>query len=258
MASQPKVYLVIYSLYKHVYKLAEAIKEGLEENGCEAKIFQVKETLPDEVLEKMHVTERLDVPVITADELVEADGILFGIPTRFGIFPAQMKSLLDATGQLWAKGSLGQKFAGTFFSTASSHGGRQTTAWNAITYFSHHGMMYVPFGFANQHMFNNNIVIGGSAYGSGTLASGDGSREPIPEELEIAKQQGQTFAKICVTYVKGKAIVSTQNVKSEAAEPPASPNEQEDTPAAAAEAEQPAKKKGKGFWCCCGNANDLD
>ncbi|ORX46116.1 flavo protein WrbA [Hesseltinella vesiculosa] len=209
MSTKPKVYIIIYSLYKHVYQLAENIAQGVNANGCEATVFQCEETLPDSVLEKMHVSERLDLPTITAEELANADGILFGMPTRFGLFPSQMKALLDATGKLWAQGSLGQKFVGTFFCSASQHGGQETTAWNAITYFSHHGMLYVPFGFASKHMNNSTKVIGGSAYGAGTIANGDGSRQPIPEELEIAQQQGQTFAKICLTYHRGKMAIAS-------------------------------------------------
>lgn len=104
----------------------------------------------------MHAPPKPDVPVITVDDLKEADGFLFGIPTRFGIMPAQMKAFLDATGGLWASGGLAGKFAGTFFSTASQHGGQETTAFTAVTYFAHHGMIYVPLGFANPVSFKTN------------------------------------------------------------------------------------------------------
>lgn len=102
--------------------------------------------------------------------LLEADGYLFGFGTRFGTMPAQMKAFLDATGQHWAKGALAGKFAGTFFSTASQHGGQETTALITVTYFAHHGIIYVPFGFAHPHLFDNSEVVGGSAYGAGTVA----------------------------------------------------------------------------------------
>lgn len=103
----------------------------------------------------MHAPAKPDVPVITVDDLKEADGFLFGIPTRFGTMPAQIKSFLDATGGLWANGTLAGKFAGTFFSTASQHGGQETTAFTTVTYFAHHGMIYVPLGFANVSFFRN-------------------------------------------------------------------------------------------------------
>lgn len=129
-------------------------------------------------------------------------------------FPFYPSSLLDSTGQLWAKGSLAGKFVATFFSTASQHGGQETTALNAVTYFAHHGLMYVPFGFANASMFSNDEVIGGSAYGAGTITNGDGSREPSATELAIAKNQAENFAAILKTYCKGR--------QSNAADPDAS------------------------------------
>ncbi|KAI8068691.1 NAD(P)H:quinone oxidoreductase, type IV [Gongronella butleri] len=199
------VYIVIYSLYHHVYKLAVEVQKGLEESGVNVKLFQVQETLSDEILTKMHAPAKPDIPIITAEQLAEPDGIIFGIPTRFGTAPAQIKALLDATGKLWAEGTLSGKFAGTFFSTASQHGGQETTALTTVTYFAHHGMIYVPFGFANSHLFDIDEVVGGSAYGAGTIANGDGSRDVSDREKEIAKQQGKTFGQIVKTYVAGKS-----------------------------------------------------
>ncbi|KAI8147424.1 flavoprotein-like protein [Fennellomyces sp. T-0311] len=204
MAENPKVYIIIYSLYHHIYKLSLAIKEGLDANGIDAQIFQVQETLSEQVLEKMHAPAKPDLPVIEVSQLADADGLIFGIPTRFGIFPAQMKALLDASGQLWAKGSLAGKFVATFFSTASQHGGQETTALNAVTYFAHHGLIYVPFGFANSSMFSNDEVIGGSPYGAGTITNGDGSRQPSETEIAIAKNQAENYAGILNTYHKGR------------------------------------------------------
>ncbi|KAL1935606.1 hypothetical protein VTP01DRAFT_4746 [Rhizomucor pusillus] len=206
MAPAPKVYIVIYTLYHHIYKLALEAQKGLEAAGVEAKIFQVPETLPAEVLEKMHAPPKPDVPIITVDQLKEADGFMFGFGTRFGTMPAQFKAFLDATGQLWASGALAGKFAATFFSTASQHGGQETTALTTVTYFAHHGMIYVPFGFANSHLFDNSEVVGGSAYGAGTVTNGDGSRQPSEKELDIAKTQGQNFGNVVATYVKGASI----------------------------------------------------
>ncbi|KAG0168821.1 hypothetical protein DFQ28_000369 [Apophysomyces sp. BC1034] len=198
------VYIVIYTLYHHIYKLALEVQKGLESSGVKTKIFQVEETLSDDILQKMHAPAKPDLPVITVDQLTEADGLMFGIPTRFGTMPAQMKALLDATGKLWATGALSGKFAGTFFCTASQHGGQETTALTTVTYFAHHGMIYVPFGFANAHLFDVNEVVGGSAYGAGTIANGDGSRQPTEKELEIAVNQGENFGAIVNTYVQGK------------------------------------------------------
>ncbi|KAI9262239.1 NAD(P)H:quinone oxidoreductase, type IV [Phascolomyces articulosus] len=198
------VYIVIYTLYHHIYKLALEVQKGLESSGVNAKIFQVPETLTDEILVKMHAPAKPDLPTITVEELTEPDGIIFGIPTRFGTMPAQIKALLDATGKLWATGALSGKFAGTFFCTASQHGGQETTALTTVTYFAHHGMIYIPFGFAHTNLFDNSEVIGGSAYGCGTVANGDGSREPTEKELEIAVTQGQNFGKVVSTYKAGQ------------------------------------------------------
>jgi NAD(P)H dehydrogenase (quinone) len=168
------------------------------------------ETLSDEVLTKMHAPPKQDVPIITVDELKEADAILWGIPTRFGTMPAQIKSFLDATGQLWQSGALAGKFTGTFFSTASQHGGQETTAFTTLTYFAHHGMLYVPLGFSNANMFDNSEVIGSSAYGAGTVSNGDGSRMPTEKELSIARTQGENFAKAVKIFKQGAANLAKQ------------------------------------------------
>jgi NAD(P)H dehydrogenase (quinone) len=202
-----KVYIVIYSLYHHIYTLAQEVEKGLEASGVEAKIFQVPETLSEEILTKMHAPAKPDVPVITAEQLAEADGFLFGIPTRFGTMPSQMKAFLDSTGGLWASGALAGKFAGTFFSTGSQHAGQETTAFTTITYFAHHGMLYVPLGFANTHLFDNSEVVGGSPYGAGTVTNSDGTRPISKKELEIAHTQGENFGKTISTYIKGKNAV---------------------------------------------------
>ncbi|ORY93870.1 NAD(P)H:quinone oxidoreductase, type IV [Syncephalastrum racemosum] len=199
------VYIVIYTLYHHIYKLALEVQKGLESSGVKTKIFQVQETLSDDILQKMHAPAKPNLPIISVEQLTEPDGLIFGIPTRFGTMPAQMKALLDATGKLWATGALAGKFAGTFFCTASQHGGQETTALTTVTYFAHHGMIYVPFGFAHTSMFDNSEVIGGSAYGAGTVANGDGSRQPTEKELVIAKTQGENFGHVIATYTSGKS-----------------------------------------------------
>ncbi|KAI8641219.1 flavoprotein-like protein [Parasitella parasitica] len=199
----PTVYIIIYSLYHHIYKVAKDVQKGLESQGVTVELFQVPETLSDEILEKLHAPPKPDIPIITVDALTKADAFLFGVPTRFGTLPAQMKSFLDATGALWATGALSGKFVGTFFSTASQHGGQETTAYTLLTYFAHHGLNYVPLGFANSNLFDNTEVIGGSPYGAGTIANGDGSREPTTKELEIASTQGENFAKLLNIFHRG-------------------------------------------------------
>ncbi|KAI8883809.1 benzoquinone reductase [Backusella circina FSU 941] len=203
-AAPAKVYVVIYSVYHHVHKLAVEVQKGLDSTGVSTKMFQVQETLPESVLQKIHAAPKLDLPIIKPEQLADADGILFGFPTRFGMMPSQVKGLLDGTGALWAKGSLHGKFAGTFFSTGSQHGGQETTALTTLTYFTHHGMTYVPLGFTNPHLSDNSEIIGGSAYGAGTIAGGDGSRVPSIKELEIARFQGESFGNMIRAYVRGK------------------------------------------------------
>ncbi|CAO3589117.1 unnamed protein product [Absidia cylindrospora] len=114
-----KVYIVLYTVYHHVYKLATEVEKGLLASGVKTEMFQVQETLPDSVLTKIHAAPKLDLPVIKPEQLVDADGIMFGFPTRFGMVPSQVKGLLDGTGALWANAALHGKFAGTFFSTGS-------------------------------------------------------------------------------------------------------------------------------------------
>ncbi|KAL7751681.1 hypothetical protein RI367_002680 [Sorochytrium milnesiophthora] len=197
MSRKAVIYVVIYSTYHHVYKLAQSIKEGVDASGvAEATIFRVAETLPQEVLTKMHAPPPPDVPVITAQDLPKADGILFGAPTRFGTFPTQMRALLDSCGQLWQTGALAGKPAGLFFSTASQHGGQETTAFTAIPFFAHLGMPFIPLGYASPHLFNFKEVHGGGPWGAGTIAGGDGSRQPSEAELDVAKTQGKNFAAV--------------------------------------------------------------
>jgi len=191
----PKVAIVIYSMYGHIAKLAEAEKKGIEAAGGSATIYQIPETLPQEVLTKMHAPPKPDYPVITAAELPAFDAFLFGIPTRYGNFPGQWKAFIDTTGQLWAKGSLAGKYVGVFVSTASMGGGQEMTASNAISTFAHHGLIFVPLGYAPAFGLLTDLteVRGGSAWGAGTFAGGDGSRSPSAKELELAEIQGKTF-----------------------------------------------------------------
>ncbi|KAE8728646.1 putative NAD(P)H dehydrogenase (quinone) FQR1-like 1 [Hibiscus syriacus] len=190
-----KVYIVYYSLYGHVEKLAQEIKKGADSvEGVEAKIWQVRETLPEEVLGKMHAPPKTDAPIITPEDLAEADGVLFGFPTRFGMMPAQFKAFLDSTGGLWRTQALAGKPAGLFYSTSAQGSGQETTALTAITQLVHHGMVFVPIGYTfGAGMFEMEQVKGGSPYGAGTLA-GDGSRQPTELELAQAFHQGKYFA----------------------------------------------------------------
>mmetsp|Transcript_6253 Transcript_6253/g.8779 ORF Transcript_6253/g.8779 Transcript_6253/m.8779 type:complete len:229 (+) Transcript_6253:90-776(+) len=190
----PKVLVLYYSMYGHIKAMADKVVEGLTEAGIEAVLKMVPETLPAEVLEKMHAPAKPDVPIADPHELAEYDGILFGIPTRFGMACAQMKSFLDATGSLWMQGKLVGKPAGIFFSTGTQGGGQETTALTFITQLTHHGMLFVPIGYSSPLIMNLDEIHGGSPYGAGTLAGADGSRMPSELELNVAKHQGSYFA----------------------------------------------------------------
>lgn len=196
MTSRRPVAIIIYSMYGHIAKLAESVKKGVESTGAQAVIYQVPETLPEEVLTKMHAPPKPDYPIASPQTLTEHDSFLFGIPTRYGNMPAQIKAFWDATGQLWGKGALDGKAAGIFQSTSGLGGGQETTAMNMLSTFVHHGIIFVPLGY--KHTFgqlsNLSEVHGGSAWGAGTLAGGDGSRQPSALELEVAEIQGSTFA----------------------------------------------------------------
>ncbi|XP_078175756.1 putative NAD(P)H dehydrogenase (quinone) FQR1-like 1 [Carex rostrata] len=200
-----KVYIVYYSMYGHVAKLAQEIQKGASSvEGVEAKLFQVPETLPAEVLGKMGAPPKTEVPTITPSELTEADGIIFGFPTRFGMMAAQMKAFFDSTGGLWRGQELAGKPAGIFYSTGSQGGGQETTPLTAITQLTHHGMIFVPVGYTfGAGMFEMEQIKGGSPYGAGTFA-GDGSRQPSELELGQAFHQGKYFAGIA-KKLKGSA-----------------------------------------------------
>lgn len=192
-----KVYIVYYSMYGHVEKLAEEIRKGAASvEGVEAKLWQVPETLPQEVLAKMSAPPKSEVPIITPNDLAEADGLIFGFPTRFGMMAAQFKAFLDSTGGLWREQRLAGKPAGIFLSTGSQGGGQETTALTAVTQLAHHGMIFVPVGYTlGADMFGLDEPRGGSPYGAGTFA-GDGSRVPSEVELKQAFHQGKYIAGI--------------------------------------------------------------
>ncbi|KAL6640954.1 hypothetical protein ACP70R_019135 [Stipagrostis hirtigluma subsp. patula] len=194
-----RLYIVFYSMYGHVEALARRAAAGAGAvEGVEAVLRRVPETLPPEVLEKMQAPAKdPEVPVIaSAAELEEADGVLFGFPTRYGAMAAQMKAFFDSTGSLWEKQRLAGKPAGFFVSTGTQGGGQETTAWTAITQLVHHGMLFVPIGYTfGSGMFKMDDIRGGSPYGAGVFA-GDGSRQASETELALAEHQGKYMASI--------------------------------------------------------------
>jgi NAD(P)H dehydrogenase (quinone) len=196
-----KVQIVFYSMYGHIYKLAEAVAAGAREvEGVEVSLYQVSELVPEEVLARSGATAAraafAHVAVAKPEQLAEADAIIFGTPTRFGNMCAQMRNFLDQTGQLWARGALIGKVGSVFTSTASQHGGQETTITSFHSTLLHHGMMVVGVPYSEQRLLNMTEITGGSPYGASTLAGGDGSRQPSENELEIARFQGRHVAQI--------------------------------------------------------------
>ncbi|KAL3382943.1 hypothetical protein AABB24_002439 [Solanum stoloniferum] len=191
-----RIFIVFYSMYGHIERLARRMKKGVDGiEGVEGVLYMVPETLAPDVLEQMKVPPKIDeIPVISVDELMEADGFLFGFPTRYGCMAAQMKAFFDSTGKLWREQKLAGLPAGFFVSTGTQGGGQETTAWTAVTQLAHHGMLYVPIGYTfGAGMFRMDSIRGGSPYGAGTF-SGDGSREPSEPELALAEHQGKYMA----------------------------------------------------------------
>jgi NAD(P)H dehydrogenase (quinone) len=195
------VLIVYYSMYGHILRLAEAMKEGAGGvSGANVRICRVPETLPEEVLKEMGAQEtqkaQAHVPVCKLEELVSADAIIFGTPTRFGNMCGQMRQFLDATGGLWAKGALVGKVGSVFTSSATQHGGQESTILSFHITLLHHGMLIVglPYAFAGQMRIDE--ITGGSPYGASTIAGGDGKRMPSKNELDAARFQGKHVAEI--------------------------------------------------------------
>ena len=196
-----KIHVVFYSMYGHIHRMAEAVAEGAgQQAGSEVQLFQVPELVPDAALERTGAKQAraafAHVPVAKVEQLVEADAILFGTPTRFGNMAAQMRNFLDQTGGLWAKGSLVGKVGSVFVSTATQHGGQETTITSFHTTLLHHGMVIVGVPYSCQGLSVLDQVSGGTPYGASTLAGGDGKRLPSDNELDIARFQGRHVAGI--------------------------------------------------------------
>ena len=197
------VLIVYYSMYGHIRRMAEAVKEGADGvNGATVRICRVQETLPEEVLIKMGALEaqkvQANVPVCEVEDLVWADAIIFGTPTRFGNMCGQMRQFLDSTGGLWAKGELVGKVGSVFTSSATQHGGQESTILSFHITLLHQGMIIVglPYSFAGQMRIDE--MTGSTPYGASTIAGGDGKRMPSENELDAARFQGKHVAEIAV------------------------------------------------------------
>ena len=196
-----KVLIPFYSLYGHVYRMAQAVAEGVAQvEGAEPVLRRVPETLPPEVLEKMGAVAAqemmTEVPVCTVDDLAGAGAIIFGTPTRFGNMCGQMRQFLDSTGKLWQEGTLVGTVGSVFASTGSQHGGQETTIVSFHMTLLHHGMIIVGLPYAFQGQMRMDEITGGSPYGASTIASPTGERMPSDNELEGARFQGRHVATI--------------------------------------------------------------
>jgi NAD(P)H dehydrogenase (quinone) len=189
-----KVLVLYYSAYGHVEKMANAVAEGGRETGALVDVKRVPELVPEEVAKASHYKLNQTAPVATIDDLANYDAIVMGTGTRFGRMSSQMANFLDQAGGLWMKGALHGKVGGAFTSTATQHGGQETTLFSIITNLLHFGMTIVGlnYGFAGQMKLDE--ITGGSPYGATTISGGDGSRQPTENELAGARYQGRVIA----------------------------------------------------------------
>ncbi|QYE36382.1 NAD(P)H:quinone oxidoreductase [Polymorphobacter sp. PAMC 29334] len=190
-----KILVLYYSSYGHIEQMANAMAEGARSGGADVDIRRVAETAPQQVVEAAHFKTDTAHPVIEGpDALKQYDAIIVGAPTRYGRMPSQMAAFWDTTGGLWFTGGLIGKVGGAFTSTASQHGGQETTLFSIITNLMHHGMTIVGLDYGFQGQMGVDKVRGGSPYGATTIADGDGSRQPGAEELDAARYQGKRTA----------------------------------------------------------------
>ncbi len=196
-----KVLVLFYSAYGHNWEMAQSVADGVKSiDGVEVDIKKVPETLPQELLDKIGISQAQKawehIPIAEPNELAEYDAIIFGAPTRFGMMAAQMKSFLDSTGGIWAKGELVGKIGSVFTSSNTQHGGQESTILNFHTVLLHHGMLIagLPYTFEGQSVSDE--ITGGSPYGASTIAGADGSRRPSENELNGAFYQGKHVAKM--------------------------------------------------------------
>ncbi|MDW8443050.1 MAG: NAD(P)H:quinone oxidoreductase [Acetobacteraceae bacterium] len=190
-----KILVLYYSTWGHVQTLAEAVAEGARAAGAEVAIRRVPELMPEETLKAIGAKTDQPHAVATVEELPAYDGIVFGTPTRFGNAAAQLRNFLDQTGQLWMQGKLYGKVGSIFVSTGTG-GGNESTILSLLPTLMHHGMIYVPPGYAASELMDLSVVHGGSPYGAGTIAGAKGERAPLAQELAVARLQGKRVAEV--------------------------------------------------------------
>ncbi len=198
-----KILVLYYSSYGHVETMAGAIAEGAREvEGVEVTVKRVPELMPEDVAKNAGVKLDQAAPIAEPGELGDYDAIIFGTPTRFGNMAAQMRNFLDQTGGLWMKGALIGKVGSVFASTATQHGGQETTITSFHTTLLHQGMVIVGLPYSCQDQMTLDEIAGGSPYGATTIAAGDGSRQVSEKELGMARFQGRHVAEIAAKLAK--------------------------------------------------------
>jgi NAD(P)H dehydrogenase (quinone) len=200
-----KVLVLYYSAYGHIEQMAEAVAEGARSTGAKVDIKRVPELVPDDVAKASYFKMDQAAPIATPADLANYDAIIVGAGTRFGTVASQMRNFWDQTGGLWAKGQLVGKVGSMFTSSATQHGGQESTILGFIPTFLHHGLAYVGLPYAFQGQTGVEEVKGGSPYGASTITDGDGSRQPSAIELEAARFQGAHVAAIAAK-VAGKVL----------------------------------------------------
>jgi NAD(P)H dehydrogenase (quinone) len=197
-----KVLVLYYSTYGHIETMAYAVAEGVKEAGAEAVVKRVPETVPEEIARNAHFKLDQPAPVATVQELADYDAIILGVPTRYGRMASQMTAFWDGAGAVWAKGALTGKVGSVFSSTATQHGGQETTLFSAITNLLHFGMVIVGLPYAYQGQSTLDEIVGGSPYGATTIAGGQGQRQPSENERAAARYQGRHAAEIAAKLTK--------------------------------------------------------
>ncbi|MBD9372033.1 NAD(P)H:quinone oxidoreductase type IV [Rhizobium sp. ARZ01] len=196
-----KVLVLYYSAYGHIETMANAVAEGVRSAGAEAVVKRVPELVPEEVAKASHFKLDQAAPIATIDELEEYDAIIVGAGTRFGTVASQMRNFWDQTGGLWFNGKLVGKIGSIFTSSATQHGGQESTLLSFMPTFLHHGMVVAGLPYAFQGQMGVDEIKGGSPYGASTIADADGSRQPSAVELDGARFQGAHVAKLAAKLV---------------------------------------------------------
>ena len=189
-----KILVLYYSAYGHIEKMAAAVAEGAREAGASVDIKRVPELVPADAAKAAHFKLDQPAPIAKIEDLVNYDAIIVGTGTRFGRMSSQMANFLDQAGGLWARGALHGKVGGAFTSTATQHGGQETTLFSIITNLLHFGMVVVGLDYGHAGQMTLNEITGGSPYGATTITGGDGARQPTENELVGARYQGRKIA----------------------------------------------------------------